>query len=91
LSKEAAIYLRECGVMLVGIDSLNNDYTSDGKRPAHSILLEADISIAEHLTALDQLPDESFRFFAVRVKAKDFGSFPVRPFGLVANTTTSDI
>jgi len=91
LTEGAAIYLRECGVTLVGIDSLNIDDTSDGKRPAHSVLLGADIPVVEHLTALDQLPDEGFRFFAVPVKIRDFGSFPVRAFGMVANTTRNDI
>ena len=71
------------GAILVGIDSLNIDDTADGRRPVHSILLKAEIPIVEHLTGLDQLPDEGFRFFAVPAKIKQFGSFPVRAFGLV--------
>lgn len=31
------------------------------------------------------LPDEEFRFFAVPVKVKNFGTFPVRAFGMVAS------
>ena len=83
LSEGAAIHLRDKGAILVGIDSLNIDDTADGRRPVHSILLKAEIPIVEHLTGLDQLPDEGFRFFAVPVKIKCFGSFPVRAFGLV--------
>ncbi len=30
------------------------------------------------------LPDNDFRFFAVPVKVKGFGTFPVRAFGLIA-------
>lgn len=83
LTGDAAVFLRDAGVSLVGIDSLNIDDTSDGTRPVHTTLLEAGIPIAEHLTRLHLLPDEGFRFFAVPVKVKAFGSFPVRAFGLM--------
>lgn len=83
LTGDAAELLRERGAALVGIDSYNIDDTSDGARPVHSTLLAADIPIAEHLTGLDALPDGDFRFFAVPVKVKAFGTFPVRAFGLV--------
>jgi kynurenine formamidase len=84
LTAEAAAHLADCGAALVGIDSLNIDDTSGGSRPAHSILLGADIPIVEHLCNLDQLPDRGFRFFAVPVKVKGFSAFPVRAFALVA-------
>lgn len=83
LTGDAAIYLRDSGAVLVGIDSYNIDDTDDGRRPVHSTLLKADIPIVEHLTDLDQLPDTGFRFFAVPVKVQDFGTFPVRAFGLL--------
>jgi kynurenine formamidase len=73
----------EAGVVLVGIDSLNIDDTGDLSRPVHSILLAAEIPIVEHLQGLAQLPGEGFRFFAVPVKVKSMGTFPVRAFGLV--------
>jgi kynurenine formamidase len=83
LTGDAAELLRERGAALVGIDSYNIDDTADGARPVHSTLLAAEIPIAEHLTGLDQLPDGGLRFFAVPVKVKAFGTFPVRAFGLV--------
>lgn len=83
LTEDAAVYLKEAGATLVGIDSLNIDDTDDGRRPVHSILLGAEIPVAEHLTNLESLPDEGFRFFAVPVKVKAMGTFPVRAFGLV--------
>jgi kynurenine formamidase len=83
LTGDAAELLRERGAALVGIDSYNIDDTADGGRPVHSILLAADIPIAEHLTGLDRLPDGGFRFFAVPVKVKAFGTFPVRAFALL--------
>jgi len=83
LTRAAAAYLAAAGAVLVGIDSLNIDDTADGQRPAHSLLLRAGIPIVEHLCRLEQLPDRGFRFFAVPVKVKQFGTFPVRAFGLV--------
>jgi kynurenine formamidase len=83
LKRDAAQFLADSGVRLVGIDSLNIDNTQDGSRPAHSILLGKDIPIVEHLCHLGSLPDDGFRFFAVPVKVKGFGTFPVRAFGIV--------
>lgn len=82
LTREAAVYLRDQGAALVGIDSLNIDDTADGSRPVHSVLLKAEIPIVEHLCHLDQLPDRGFRFYAVPVKVRDFGTFPVRAFAV---------
>ena len=84
VNAEAATYLAKNGATLVGIDSYNIDATTDASRPAHSILLGHDIPIVEHLRGLDALPNTGFKFFAVPVKVKRFGTFPVRAFGLVA-------
>ena len=83
LTAEAGLYLRDAGAALVGIDSLNIDGTDGGLRPVHSILLEAEIPIVEHLTNLDLLPASSFHFFAVPLKVKGLGSFPVHAFAIV--------
>ncbi|RJP35407.1 MAG: cyclase family protein [Actinobacteria bacterium] len=83
LTREAAEYLAEAGPALVGIDSLNIDDTSDGSRPAHTLLLGAEIPVVEHLCGLGGLPDSGFRFFAVPVKVRGLGTFPVRAFALV--------
>jgi kynurenine formamidase len=80
LTAAAAHYLVQSGAVLVGIDSYNIDDTSDGTRPVHTTLLGADIPIVEHLCQLGQLPDTGFRFSAVPVKVKAFGTFPVRAF-----------
>jgi arylformamidase len=83
LTRDAAEALRDAGARLVGIDSLNIDDTRDLSRPAHSILLGAGIPVVEHLCNLAAVPDRGFRFFAVPVKVKAFGTFPVRAFCLV--------
>lgn len=83
LTEAAALHLRNAGAALVGIDSLNIDDTDDGRRPVHTVLLSVDILIVEHLTHLEAVPDTGFRFFAVPVKVKAFGTFPVRAFAIV--------
>lgn len=84
LTEDAARYLRESGVRLVGIDSHNIDDTRRNARPVHSILLEEDILIVEHLADLSGLPLEgNFRFFAVPPKIKGMGTFPVRAYAML--------
>ena len=83
VTKEAAQFLADQGAALVGIDSYNIDDTDDLSRPAHSILLGAGIPIVEHMCKLKQLPAAGFKFFAVPVKVRGFGTFPVRAFAIV--------
>lgn len=85
LTKNAAIYLRDCGVKLVGIDSMNIDDLNDKTRPVHSILLKDEILIVEHLCNLDKIPDEGFTFSAIPPKFKGVGTFPVRAFAKIMN------
>jgi kynurenine formamidase len=78
LTEQAAIYLRDAGAVLVGIDSLNIDSTDTGERPVHTTLLRAGIPIVEHMTNLGALPKDGFRFTAVPPKISGMGTFPVR-------------
>jgi kynurenine formamidase len=80
LTEEAALYLRDAGARLVGIDSYNIDDTSGKTRPVHTTLLGAEILIVEHVTNLDKLPETGFTFSAIPPKFKGVGSFPVRAF-----------
>src|SRR5438132_12556970 len=80
VTRDAAEMLAESGVRVVGIDSYNIDDTADLTRPAHTALLRAGIFIVEHLTNLESVPDAGSRFFAVPVKVRGVGSFPVRAF-----------
>ena len=78
LTAGAATYLRDHGALVVGIDSYNIDDVSGGERPVHTILLGAGIPIVEHMTNLDALPIDGFRFWAVPPKVSKMGTFPVR-------------
>jgi kynurenine formamidase len=83
ITEEAAIFLRDNGAVLVGIDSHNIDDTRGKSRPVHSTLLRSEISIVEHLCNLDQLPDNGFTFSAVPPKIKGMGTFPVRAYATI--------
>lgn len=83
LTEELALSLVERGAAIVGIDSLNIDALADLRRPVHSVLLAAGIPIVEHLTGLDAVPVAGARFFAVPVKVRGMGTFPVRAFATV--------
>lgn len=81
LTESAAIFLRDAGATLVGIDSHNIDDTASNARPVHTILLGANILIVEHLCNLHQIPsNQAFTFSAVPPKVKGFGTFPVRAY-----------
>lgn len=83
LTKGAAQYLADSGAAFVGIDTYNIDDTTDGTRPAHTILLGSRIPICEHMCGLQTLPERGFRFHAAPVKIKAFGTFPVRAYAVL--------
>ena len=83
LTREAAQSLVNLGAAFVGIDTYNIDDTTDGTRPAHTILLGHRIPICEHMCGLENLPDHGFRFHAAPVKVKAFGTFPVRAYAIL--------
>lgn len=83
LTRGAAEFLAGAGPALVGIDSLNVDDTSDGVRPAHTLLLSAGIPLVEHLCNLKALPATGFRFHCVPAPFQGLGSFPVRAYAVV--------
>lgn len=86
LTGEAAAWLVDQGVRLVGIDSLNIDDASasaGGARLAHSALLAAGVPIVEHLTGLAALPARGARFTAAPPRVVGFGTFPTRAFASI--------
>jgi arylformamidase len=83
LTERAAEWLAKAGAAIVGIDSFNIDSVATGARPVHTVLLGNEIPIVEHMRGLAALPATGSRFFAVPVKVKAFGTFPVRAFAMV--------
>jgi kynurenine formamidase len=83
LTRAAVERLVSARPALVGIDSLNIDDSRDGARPAHTLLLEAEIPIVEHLTNLEALPPRGFRFHCAPARFHGLGSFPVRAYAVL--------
>lgn len=83
LTAEAARFLRDEGVALVGIDSANIDDMADRTRPVHTILLEAGIPIVENLTGLTTLPERGAFLHAAPVKVRGGAAFPVRAYAVL--------
>ena len=83
LTESAAEFLRDNGAVLVGIDTYNIDDVCGKERPVHTTLLGAEILIVEHMCNLSSVPNTGFKFYAVPVKVKGFGTFPVRAFAEV--------
>ena len=83
LTRETAQFLVDSGAAFVGIDTYNIDDTTDGTRPAHTILLGNRIPICEHMRGLENLPEAGFRFHSAPVKVKAFGTFPVRAYAVL--------
>jgi kynurenine formamidase len=80
LTRASAAWLAAHDAALVGIDAINIDDTSDGERPAHTLLLAAGIPVVEHLTGLGQLPPAGASFTAAPLRIEGFGTIPVRAF-----------
>ena len=89
LTEDAAIALRDRGARIVGIDSYNIDDVSGSTRPVHTVLLGAGIPIVEHMCRLGELPTSGFRFHAVPVKIKGFGTFPVRAYAVISRSRST--
>jgi arylformamidase len=83
LTRAGAAWLAEHGATVVGIDSVNIDDSADGERPAHTLLLGADIPVIENLTGLEQLPPAGAQFSAVPLRIAGFGTIPVRAFARI--------
>ncbi|QUH01488.1 cyclase family protein [Saccharopolyspora erythraea] len=83
LTEAGARYLVDRGAALVGIDSVNIDDTRTGDRPAHTVLLGADVPVVEHLTGLGALPATGARFTAVPPAVSGLATFPVRAFATI--------
>lgn len=83
LTEAGARWLVERGAALVGIDSVNIDSTAGGDRPAHSVLLAAQVPVVEHLTRLSALPAVGSRFTAAPPAVRAMATFPVRAFATI--------
>lgn len=78
---EAARFLVECGVHLVGVDFPSVDVAPF---PVHVELLRHGVAILENLTNLDRLQEEVFQLVALPLKITARDGSPVRAVALMA-------
>ena len=82
LGGEAAEYLAERGVSLVGCDTMSVDARASGESPAHYALLGNEVYIVENLKGLNELPPFCL-FVAFPLKIRGGSGSPVRAAALV--------
>jgi len=79
ISEDAARYLVDMGIKLVGVDYLSVDQYQDKTRPAHHTLLGAGVVIVEGLN-LTGVPAGDYELFCLPLKIKDGDGAPARVF-----------
>lgn len=84
LSEEAAIYLADKRINLIGIDSPSIDPSYDTEFKSHKIFSNNDILIIENLTNLDKLLDKIYiKFIALPLRLNNCSGSPVRALAVV--------
>jgi arylformamidase len=78
LTRDFAEMMVEANIALLGVDSLNVDDIDDLTRPVHHTVLGNGIPLIEHLTNLNQIPDQGARLTALPAPIRGVGSFPIR-------------
>jgi arylformamidase len=83
LSEEAAKYLADAEINLVGIDGPSIDPAIDHDFNSHRIFSANDIPIIENLINLDRLLNKKFTFVALPLKLKNCSGSPVRALAIM--------
>jgi kynurenine formamidase len=78
LTRDAAVWLAERGVVNIGIDAVAIDHSDDGDFSGHMVCAEYRISNTENLTNLDQLVNRRFVYFGLPIPFRDGTGSPVR-------------
>lgn len=83
LSKDAAEYLVDKKVSIVGIDSANIDHPSADDFAAHNILLPKGVLIVENLCNLNAIKKRRFKLVVLPLKIEGATGSPVRAIALI--------
>ncbi|MBN1982745.1 MAG: cyclase family protein [Chitinivibrionales bacterium] len=84
LGEEAAFWLSEQGVRIIGVDTISIDPINSKTLPVHRIILEKGMLIIENLTNLSQLPPHSFSIACFPLKVSAIDGFSVRVVALIS-------
>ncbi len=83
LTGDAARFLVDCGIELIGIDTPSVDYSPND---AHFVLLGHEVLIVENLTNLDKIGQPHFQFMALPLKISGRDGSPVRAIAITEET-----
>lgn len=88
LSEAAAVWLRERGVLTVGVDAPSVDPGGSGECPAHMNFFrpspgEHHICVIENLIRVEEIPSPSFYFVGAPLPLKGVSGSPIRALALV--------
>ena len=83
LTGDAARFLVDCGIELIGIDTPSVDYSPND---AHFVLLGHEVLIVENLTNLDKIGQPHFQFVALPLKISGRDGSPVRAIAITEET-----
>jgi len=83
LTEEAARFLVDCGIELIGIDTPSVDYSPND---AHFVLLGNNVLIVENLTNLGRVGQRHFQFAALPLKITGRDGSPVRAIAITVET-----
>jgi kynurenine formamidase len=78
LTRDAAVWLAERGVVNIGIDAVAIDHSDDGEFSGHMVCAEYRISNTENLTNLDQLTGRRFVYLGLPIPFRNGTGSPVR-------------
>lgn len=83
-TEEAANWLVNKGVLMVGLDIPSPDNPIPGKvdSPIHTIFLSNNVILCEYMTNLTELPENIF-FIALPLKLRNGDAFPARAIAIV--------
>jgi len=82
INPQAAKFLVELGVELIGVETPSVDYPPN---PTHVILLGSNVLIVENLTNLEQIPAGEFVFAAIPLNLEGRDGSPVRAIAIASD------
>ncbi len=78
LTRDAAVWLAEQGVVNIAIDSVSIDHSDDEDFSGHMVCREYQIVNTENLTNLDQIVNTRFIFFGLPISFRQGTGSPIR-------------
>ncbi|MBS4026023.1 MAG: cyclase family protein [Clostridia bacterium] len=83
LTREAAEWLADQGVVNIGVDSPSIDHPDDPDFVGHGVCAERNLSNTEHLANLDKVAGKRFLYFGLPLKIRGGSGSPIRAIAIL--------